>query len=82
VSGGRVRLLAWGEGLEGGMGVPVVERTMRVCVCSVLCGTFVLMSRWLEVEVFCVRGSVVSECKLSSKKRVKGGRRVGKVWGS
>ena len=82
MSGGRVCLLAWGEGLEGGMGVPVVERTMRVCVCSVLCGTFVLMSRWLEVEVFCVRGSVVSECKLSSKKRVKGGRRVGKVWGS
>ena len=72
MSGGRVCLLAWGEGLEGGMGVPVVERTMRVCVCSVLCGTFVLMSRWLEVEVFCVRGSVVSECKLSSKKRMAG----------
>ena len=75
-------MLAWGEGLEGGMGVPVVKRTMRVCECSVLCGTFVLMSRWLEVEIFCVRGSIVSECKLSSKKRVKGGRRVGKVRGA
>ena len=82
MSGGRGYFLACGEGLEGRMAVPVVKRTMRVCECSVLCGTFVLMSRWLEVEVFCVRGSVVSECKLSSKKRVKGGRRVGKVRGS
>ena len=75
-------MLAWGEGLEGGMAVPVVERTMRVCVCSVLSGTFVLMSRWLEVEVFCVWGSVVSECKLSRKKHSKGGKRVGKVRGT
>ena len=49
MSGGRGYFLACGEGLEGRMAVPVVKRTMRVCECSVLCGTFVLMSRWLEV---------------------------------
>ena len=56
VSCGRGELLTWGEGLEGRMVVgPVTERTMRMYVCSVLCCTFVMMSRWLEVEeVLCV----------------------------
>ena len=56
VSSGRGKLLMWGEGLEGRMVVgPVTERTMRMYVCSVLCCTFVMMSRWLEVEeVLCV----------------------------
>ena len=79
MSGSRGEFL----GLEGSMAGPVIERTMRMWVCSVLSCKFVLMSRWLEVEVFCVWGSVVSECtKLSRKKLIKGGRPVGKVRGT
>ena len=82
MSGGRGSFLACVEGLEGRMACPVIGRTMMMCACSVLCGMFVFMSRWLEVEVFCIWGTVVSKCKLSRKERMKGGRWVGKVRGT
>ena len=49
MSGGRGEFLAQGEGLEGRMAGPVIERMMRMCGRSVLSCTFVLMPRWLEV---------------------------------
>ena len=58
------------------------ENDEDVCVQCLVWYVCVFMSRWLEVEVFCVRGSVVSECKLSRKKHNKGGKWVGKFRGT
>ena len=79
MSGGRGEFLACREVVEGGMAGPVIERTMGVCACSVLRGTFVLMSGRLEIEIFCVWGSVVSEGKLCRKEMIKGERQSGEV---
>ena len=49
---------------------------------SVLCGTFVLVLRWLEVKVFCIWGTVMSQCKLRRKEYMKGSRWVGNVGGT
>ena len=82
MSSGRGEFLACGEVVEGGMAGPVIESMMGVCACSVLCGTFVLMSGWLEVEIFCIWGSVVSEGKLCRKELIKGEGQIGEVRGT
>ena len=82
VGGGRREFLASGERLERRMAGPVIRGTMRMGARSVSRGTFVLMSRGLEVKVFCVWGAVMSQCKLSRKEDMKGSGWIGNVGGT